>query len=752
MHAHPFHHLTGWILDVYPVRTGMAVWFLDEQGSRRRLIDPYRPVFYLAGRPADCAGTVRMLHHHGIHVQACPVQRRELWSHDPVPVLEIAVQEPTSFQRSVRLVIQQCPQLQCYQADISLPQRYFYDRGVFPLARCEAEVTEDGIIRSIDACESPWDTEYEPPPLKVLELTPEGNSPNPNHGGVCHLVVRIEGDERRLEGEDGTELVQTLNGLLQRHDPDVLLTDWGDSYIVPRLLAVAQRARIPLAFNRDPGQAVSSRPPRSYFSYGRILASAGAKTFRGRLHIDRQNSFIVAETGLAGLYEQARVAKVPLQHMARTTTGTGITSMQLEQAHREGILIPYRKQQTEAFKSALDLLHTDQGGLVFAPLSGYHEHVGELDFASMYPAIMERFNISPETVNCSCCGHDPAAHVPAIRHHTCQRHRGLVPRTLAPLLQKRACYKQQLATVTDAGARRLINERQTALKWLLVVSFGYLGYKNARFGRIEAHEAVTAHSREILLHAKEIAEAAGFRFLHAIVDSLWLQKPGATRGDYDALAGDISARTRLPIMVEGLYRWIGFLPSRVNQRMPVHNQFVGLFDDGTMKVRGLEVRRSDAPLVVKRAQAALLQCLSQAGTIGDIRAVLPRAIDIVRAHCQYLREGRARVEELAIGKTLMKAPEQYRHRTVTSLAAKELQRRGASLQPGETIHYVISDAQAALPEDRVQAVAGSDGTIAYDAEAYQKLVRKAALAILAPLGVRDDQLGEPIKGLLRRRL
>ena len=32
--------LTGWLLDVYPDRTGMAVWFLDDEGRRFRLLDP----------------------------------------------------------------------------------------------------------------------------------------------------------------------------------------------------------------------------------------------------------------------------------------------------------------------------------------------------------------------------------------------------------------------------------------------------------------------------------------------------------------------------------------------------------------------------------------------------------------------------------------------------------------------------------------------------------------------------------------
>ncbi len=64
--------------------------------------------------------------------------------------------------------------------------------------------------------------------------------------------------------------------------------------------------------------------------------------------------------------------------------------------------------------------------------------------------------------------------------------------------------------------------------------FGYLGYKNARFGRIEAHEAVTAHGRDKLLTAKEISEAAGFTVLHGLTDCLWLQKAGVT----DSLLGE----------------------------------------------------------------------------------------------------------------------------------------------------------------------------------------------------------------------
>ncbi len=722
----------------------MVVWLLGEDGRRLTAVDPFVPTFYLAASPSILDHVLRLLRRASCRVGTSYVERFELGSPRPIPVLEVTVHAPAQFSSVTQRLIRACPDASFFHVDVSLPQRYFYDRQLFPLVHCEAELTPEGQIQSIHALESPWDTDYTLPPLTIMELSPEGPSPNPNHGGRCALVVRIDGEERVLEGDDAA-LIRRLDTLLTRHDPDILLTDWGDSFLLPRLLAMADRLRLPLALNRDRQRPIGTKKPHSYFSYGRIVSHAGARTLYGRLHLDRHNSFALAETGLAGLIEQARVAKVDLQHMARTTTGTGITSMQLEMACRDGILIPYRKQEPEAFKSALELLHTDQGGLVFAPIIGYHEQVGELDFSSMYPSIMVRFNVSPETVNCRCCRDNPAAGVPEIGHHTCRHSLGLVPRTLAPLLDKRARYKRLLASATNPLVRTVLDQRQTALKWLLVVSFGYLGYKNARFGRIEAHESVTAYSRDILLQAKETAEQRGYRLLHAIVDSLWLHKPGATREDYDTLAQAITERTGLPINLEGIYRWIGFLPSRVNPRMPVPNQFVGVFEQGAMKIRGVELRRSDAPLVVKRAQAEVLRCLSQARTLAELHEQAMQAVEIVRAYRHYLREGHATCEEVAMTKSLSKDPLAYRHHTLTAIAAHELLARGIPLQAGDAIHYIITDADAACPSDRVRAVAGIDGTWSYDVEAYEELLLKAAAAVLTPLGVTMSSLEDQTK-------
>jgi DNA polymerase elongation subunit (family B) len=539
-----------------------------------------------------------------------------------------------------------------------------------------------------------------------------------------------------LDGDDPAETIRSLNRLLQRYDPDVLLTEWGDSVLLPQLQVLAARTGIPLQLNRDPGHQVRTRRSRSYMTYGQVVYQADARMLHGRWHIDLRNSFIYAESELAGLLEVARLARIPVQELARTSTGTAISSMQLLQAVRDGILIPWQKSEPEVFKTASQLIVTDKGGLTYQPLVGLYEQIGELDFSSMYPTIMARYNVSPETIGCACC---PDSRVPEINYTVCRRRRGLVPQVLDHLLERRIYYKQRKQT-TIGSSRDLYDQRQTALKWCLVTSFGYLGYRNARFGRIEAHEAVTAFAREMLLRAKEVAESRGFRMLHALVDSMWLQRPGATRVDYEALAQAVTGATSLPIFVEGIYRWIGFLPSKTHRGVGVPNRYMGVFDNDTTKVRGIEVRRSDMPALVVQMQEQMLRRMFHCPTLADVRAALPEILGILENALVRLRAGDVEAAELVITNTLSQEVSEYRHNTVQAITARALDRHGAHLHPGEAVQFILTDADAKVPEDRVRpyTLLGSDWH--YDAQAYATLLLRAAASILELFGYPEERL------------
>ena len=445
-----------------------------------------------------------------------------------------------------------------------------------------------------------------------------------------------------------------------------------------------------------------------------------------------------------------------MQYCARTSTGTGISYMQMELAWRDGVLIPEQKAEPEDPKPPDELLVADRGGLVFTPKTGFHANVAELDFVSEYPSIMARFNISPETVNCPCCPDAPR--VPELGYRVCQRRRGITSRVVERLIAKRSELKKMCSARLQAGtldastcppeggrykehpdetsaqqvqqlAENILYKRyklqRDALKWLLVCCFGYTGYKNARFGKIEAHEAINAVARETLLVAKEIAEDRGYEILHALVDSLYVQKAGATRADYEALNAEIAARTQLPLAIEAIYRYVVFLPSRQFEDVPVPNRFFAVAEDGALKVRGLELRRHDTPPLVARMQQEVLEILAEAHDFTGYLAKLEEAREILRRCEESVADGSVAIEDLIISKRLTREPREYRKANQTAIAAQQLFGSGVRLRPGQTVEYIITDSDNRVPNDRVRAYALWDGWFGYDRRKYTEFLHDA---------------------------
>ncbi len=400
--------------------------------------------------------------------------------------------------------------------------------------------------------------------------------------------------------------------------------------------------------------------------------------------------------------------------------------MQLDRAIQDGILIPWRKGEPEKFKTALDLLVADKGGLTFQPVMGMHDHVAEIDFSSMYPTIMVQHNISAETILCTCC---PQPKVPEAGYNICEKREGLIPRTLRPILERRMYYRAKKKT--SAGAEKeLYSRRQTSLKWFLVVCFGYLGYRNARFGRIEAHEAVTAYGREKLLQAKEISEARGFRVLHGLTDALWITKPGMTRPEVLDLCAEIGKAAGVPIELEGIYKWMVFLPSKVRKNLPVATRYFGAFEDGELKARGLAFRRDDTPPLIKEAQLKMLDVLSACGNSREYREKNAEVREVLQEYLTRLETGDLKNEELLVAKSVRQKASEYKVDNHTVLALRQLEESGIEIHPGEKIHYLIKDSRSKIKEERVRAFPLVSPDDFYDEEKYGELLTKAAEEVL----------------------
>jgi DNA polymerase-2 len=704
----------------------MTLWLIGPNQTRHRLIDRFAPVFYVSG-PDAVLRRLRAAAARQPHALACrTTERMDLWEQRARPVLEIEVAHPNEFTSWTRWVRQFDSALRLYNSDLMLASLYCWQRGVFPLARVEVEADEEGRVLAIACRDTEWAIDYDPPPLEILRIRLGGlKGIDPRHGSPfgqwTALEIEVDGREVELD-EAGEPAAVAFQHLLARHDPDLILSDWGDATILPKLREQAAKLRLPLTLNRDASAEVQESRARSYMSYGRILFKNSATTLFGRLHVDTQNSFIADKCDLSGLWELARITKLPVQYCARTSTGTGISYMQMELAWRDGVLIPEQKAEPEDPKPPDELLIADRGGLVFTPKTGFHANVAELDFVSEYPSIMARFNISPETVNCPCCPDAPR--VPELGYRVCQKRRGITSRVVERLIAKRGELKKRYRESSGEQAQRYKLQRD-ALKWLLVCCFGYTGYKNARFGKIEAHEAINAVARETLLVAKEIAEDRGYEILHALVDSLYVQKTGATRQDYEALNAEIAARTQLPLAIEALYRYVVFLPSRQFADVPVPNRFFAVAEDGTLKVRGLELRRHDTPPLVARMQQEVLTILAEAHDFPGYLAKLEEAREILRRCEESVVDGSVAIEDLIVSKRLTREPREYSKANQTAIAAQQLFGSGVRLRPGQTVEYIITDSDNRVPNDRVRAYALWDGWFGYDRHKYTEFLHDA---------------------------
>ncbi|HLY59884.1 MAG TPA: DNA polymerase domain-containing protein [Terriglobia bacterium] len=785
----------------------MTLWLIPSAGDRkrRRLIDrSFTPSFYVHGSEAQLRRLARTLARSAAGRATCALtERMNIWDGRPLVVLQISVRYPTQYAALARFVRRSDASLRLYNSDLMLAAVYCWEKNIFPLARmdveiegarCEVRGAREGKtqhfaprtsdlrphtsylapdnVRAIECRDDEWEINYELPPLTIMHTRLEGLARvNPQHGRSGSLEVAIDGEWRVLDDAE-EPVVLGFERMLRAHDPDLIVSEWGDSTLFPGLLRQARKNGFELSLNREKSPVERSRA-RSYMSYGRILFKESATTLRGRLHVDTQNSFIADECELDGLWELARVTKLPVQYCARTTTGTGISYMQMELAYRDGTLIPEQKAEPESPKHPAELLRADRGGLVFPPRLGFFSNVGELDFVSEFPSIMARFNVSPETVNCPCCPDAPR--IPELGYHVCQRRRGITSRVVECLIEKRQRYKEE-AGGGGPGAREgqkvegkrqkeedragvmaslspefqivsalpqssIINRqsaipgspslaanyklRRSSLKWLLVCCFGYTGYKNARFGKIEAHEAINALAREKLLVAKEIAEQQGYRVLHALVDSIYVQKEGVTREDYERLTLEIEQTTRLPMALEAVYRYVIFLPSKQSREIPVPNRFFCVSEEGELKIRGLECRRHDTPPLVVRMQMEALGILAGARDFEGYCRKLEEAREVLERYLARVQDGGLRIEDFVISRRLTRAPGEYKQSSATAIVARQLDQAGVHLRPGESVQYIITDAQAKWPDDRYRAWTLWEGWRGYDVNKYQAALRDA---------------------------
>jgi len=657
----------GWLLDVYADEDGLILWLLTDNDHRLRLRMNFPVTFYAAGDFGLLRQAWLFLKNENVKLERA--SRRDLFLGERA-CMAVTASNPSALPGLFAKLSRQFPALDYYDADIPLSLRFIAQTNAHLLGRCRVSLDGERVA-AIQPLDSPWEIDPPPNPLRILTLSPDVN---PAVRTPAHLRVQTKHGEYNLPLEPKRAFIISLKSDLQRLDPDLILTDYGDTWLFPQLKIWSEESGIPLNPNRDETKDILTRRADSYFAYGQVVYRGAQAHLFGRWHIDRHNAMSFGEYGLEGVMEQARVTGLGVQEMARKSPGAGITAMQMLTALRNGVMVPVQKQQVEGTKTLAELIRADHGGLIYQPLIGLHGNVAQIDFSSMYPAIMVKHNISPETV-----GKEDAPE-------------GLVPKTLRPLLEKRLMLKNILSDLSPRDCRvGILKARAAALKWLLVVCFGYLGYKNARFGKSESHEAVTAMSRELMLQAKEVAEDMGFTILHMYVDCLFIQQEGFERpSDFTPLMNAIESKTGIPIALEGVFKWVAFLSSKRDARVPVPNQYFGAFLDGALKYRGIELRRRDTTTWVRKIQLAVLNILAYANTPEELANHVPTALAWVEHAKRELKSGHVPLEDLVVHQKLSRILDGYKSPSPAARAAFQLRDAGREMSPGQSVQFLFT--------------------------------------------------------------
>ena len=735
--------ISGNLFDIYHLKDRMILWIKEKDGNAKRIEYVWSPSIYVASDTKDELTSLIRNEKILYFVKEYEfVNRFESPSDmDKTQVLKLTANDSSqivTLAKSIEKLCKRFGHYRLYNIDISPEQSFLYEKDLYPLGLYDIKEKiagpNDFNLELIEQDNDNIDSfDYSIPNFTFVsfEIISERKTIVNNINDIILAIRVIVFDKDNNIKEkfvilEDTELETILEFSyeIKRLDPDIILTSGGDQFLFPHLFYRAKINKIEpqllVNLNRELTQEFIRRKNKhlleinlfspnsdsssSFFSYGRVYFRPRPFFLYGRIHIDYDNSFIYKDNGLDGLSEISRVCRMPLQLASRSTIGKCLSSLYFYNAQKKDVLIPWKPQASETFKTFNDLLKADKGGFVFESKPGAYDKVAEYDFVSLYPNIMFKKNISSESINCDCCKYESDNKVPELEHlyYTCKKKIGIVPLSLKIVLDRRLEYKKRKNNSIcqeNSELKNRYDNRQAALKWILVTSFGYLGFSNSKFGRIDAHIAVCAFARDILLNISKIAENYGFKIIHGIVDSIWIKRNDNIRINnienriiFENLTKDIEEQTGFSISFEGVYKWIVFDSSKTNSELPALNRYFGVFENGEIKTRGIETRRHDTPQLFIKFQGELLKTMSEFDNINEIKQKLSFLEKIYNKYKILVSSRKVSYSDLVFTKRISKNSDEYSTRkTIESCVIRILSNNGKSLYAGEEIKYIVTN-------------------------------------------------------------
>ncbi|KAM0843787.1 hypothetical protein ACQ4PT_057484 [Festuca glaucescens] len=328
------------------------------------------------------------------------------------------------------------------------------------------------------------------------------------------------------------------------------------------------------------------------------------------------------------------------------------------------------------------------GGLVLEPKKGlYDKYILLLDFNSLYPSIIQEFNICFTTVERSSDGNLP--NLPT------SKATGVLPELLKSLVERRRMVKKWLKTASGLKMQQL-DIQQQALKLTANSMYGCLGFSNSRFFAKPLAELITLQGREILQNTVDLVQNnLNLEVIYGDTDSIMIYTGLDDISRAKAIAGkviqEVNKKYRcLEIDLDGVYKRMLLLKKKKYAAIKVTL-------DGTLREnierKGLDMVRRDWSLLSKEIGDFCLNQILSGGTCDDVIEAIHNSLVQVQ---EQMRNGQIELEKYIITKSLTKAPEDYpdaKNQPHVQVALRLKQNGFSGCSAGDTVPYIICSQQ-----------------------------------------------------------
>lgn len=380
----------------------------------------------------------------------------------------------------------------------------------------------------------------------------------------------------------------------------------------------------------------------------------------------------------------SRIAVMPMEDVARQGVSNWIRSMLYNEHRKRKYLIP----RSDDILSVKGVTTTEavikgkkyKGAIVVEPIQGIHFNVAVLDFASLYPSIIKVWNLGYETI---LCPHEECKvnKVPGTPYWVCIKKRALESLLIGSLRDLRVkWYKVKSKDKTlNEEAKSLYTVIQSALKVVLNASYGVFGAETFPLYCPPVAEATAAIGRFIITKTIEKAKELGVNVIYGDTDSIFLGNP--TEEQLQELINWSKTNLKMELEVDKWYRYVALSSRKKN--------YLGVYKDGTVDIKGLTGKKRHIPEFLKRAFYEMIQILSQVKTKDEFNEAKEKIKKIVKDCYFNLKAHKYSLEDLAFKIVISKPPEGYVKTTPQHVkAAQLLESKGLEIKPGDLISFV----------------------------------------------------------------